>query len=184
MTSLTFSHECLILDACCIINLYASGQMEAILRAVPGSVTVAVYVKNEEVLKVYDPATKATEDIDLRPFIDRNLLVVVDLDLAAEAETYVNFAALVDDGEAITGAIARHRNWAIGTDDKTATKIFRRAVPQLQIISTPDLVKYWVSVTNPPADDIKACLQAIRIRASYAPPRNHHLYEWWSDSVA
>ncbi|MEW5960691.1 MAG: hypothetical protein AB1801_23450 [Chloroflexota bacterium] len=183
MEALVFSHECIILDACCIINLYASKQIDFILRTIPRSVCVAAYVKNEEILRTYDVLSNSTEDVDLQPLIDQGLLFLVELDLETEAEAYVNFSTVLDDGEAITGAIALHRNWAIATDDKAAIKIFEREAPQLQIITTPELIKYWVDTTHPSFDTVNQCLQNIIIGARYRPNAKHCLYDWWQSFI-
>jgi predicted nucleic acid-binding protein len=179
MIDLVFSHDCIILDACCIINLYASKRIEEILITIPRSVSVAAYVKNEEILKTFDISSDSTEDVDLQSLIDQGILILVDLDLETEAETWVNLASVLDDGEAVTGAIAFHRNWAIATDDRAAIKLFEREAPHLQIITTPELIKYWVDTTEPSPEVINQCLQNILFGASYHPAKKHHLYNWW-----
>jgi predicted nucleic acid-binding protein len=181
MTDLVFSHECIILDACCVINLYASKQIEEILTTIPKSVCIAAYVKNEEILKTYDISSNSTKDIDLQLLIDQGVLILVDLNLEIEAETRVSFATVLDDGEAVTGAIALHRNWAIATDDKAAIRLFGREAPHLQIITTPELIKYWVDRTEPPPEVVNRWLQDITVGASYCPSKKHHLYHWWQN---
>ena len=125
-----FSHDCIILDACCIINLYACRQMRAILETIPKNLSVAAYVKDQEVLNIYsgpiDNVEASSELIELQPFIDDNLLLLVDIETEDEANTYINFAERLDDGEAITGAIAVNRNWAIATDDLASVKLFQK----------------------------------------------------------
>jgi predicted nucleic acid-binding protein len=179
MVDLVFAHECVILDTCCIINLYASEQIEGILSAIPRSVCVAAYVKNEEILKTYDVSSNTTKDVDLQSLIDRDLLIPIDLALEAEGETRVNLATVLDGGEAVTGAIALHRNWAIATDDKVAIKVFKQEAPYLQIITTPELIKYWVDTTEPQLEVVNQCLRNIMLGASYHPPKRHQLYSWW-----
>ena len=179
MADFTFSHDCIILDACCVINLYASEKMEQILNAIPKSVHIAAYVKNAEVLKVYDNRTKRTQEIDLEPLIDQGILNLVELDLETEADTRVALTEILDDGEAITRAIALHRNWAIATDDKVAIRVFRQRAEHLQIITTPKLIKYWADKTIASPDVIQACLRNIMMKASYHPAKRHHLYHWW-----
>ncbi|MCB0207957.1 MAG: hypothetical protein KDJ52_01430 [Anaerolineae bacterium] len=179
MTDLIFSHDAIILDACCVINLYASKQIEVILDAIPKSVCIAAYVKDEEILRIYDISTNRTEDIDLKPLIDKSILVLVYLNLETEAETHVNLATVLDDGEAVTGAIAYHRNWAIATDDNAAIKVFKREAPHLQIITTPELIKYWADNNNPPPEVVKQCLQNITVGARYHPSKKNPLYNWW-----
>jgi len=185
-SDLVFSQDCIILDACCVINLYASGQMGNILQSISKSVVVAAYVRDEEALRIFggfgEDATRKYERIDLQPFIDGGSLIVVSPDTEAENITFVNFAAVIGgDGEAITGAIALHRNWSIGTDDRKAISFFAQNTPQLQIITTPELIKYWVDTTNPPLDVIRVTLQKIRTKARYEPDLKHTLYDWWQN---
>lgn len=157
--------------------------MGDILKSIPKSVAVAAYVRYEEALRIYsgldgDEAEKS-EQIDLQPFIDCGLLIVVSPETEAENITFVNFAAALDDGEAITGAIALHRNWSIGSDDRRATSFFTQHTPHLQVISTPELIKYWVDTANPPFETVCIALQKIRVRARYEPNLRHKLYLWW-----
>lgn len=167
------------MDACCVINLYASKQIEAILGTIPKSVCIAAYVKDEEILRVYDISSDRIEEVDLKPLIDKGLLVLVDLDLETEAETRVNLTTVLDDGEAVTGAIAFHRNWAIATDDNAAIKVFKRQISHLQIITTPELIKYWADKNNPPVETVNQCLQNVSVGARYHPSKKHRLYNWW-----
>jgi hypothetical protein len=180
---ISFNHTCLILDASCIISLYATGQMEAILRSIPRSVTVAAFVLDHEALWVYsgpDEAIKqAKAEIDLQPFIEAGLLKVVTIDSHAEATLQINFAAEIDDGEAVTGAIALHRNWAIAVDDKKARALFGREAGHLQLLYTLELVQHWAETARPSSETISAALENIYKRAVYQPGQNHPLYAWW-----
>lgn len=181
-THLTFAHAGLILDACCIINLYATRRMEDILKAIPESVAIADYAR-EEVGWIYrgpdSNVTRTRGKIDLQPFVELGLLTIVSLNSEPEQNTFVSFAVDLDDGETVTGAIAVHRNWAIATDDKKATSFFINKAPHLQIISTPELIKYWVDTTHPSNEVVRVTLQNVWLRARYKPHDQHPLYEWW-----
>ncbi len=177
-----FSHDCIILDACCIINLSASRQMKAVLKAIPRNLSVAAYVKNNEVLSIYTgPITNVQESselIDLQAFIDEGLLILVNLE-AEEQNTYINLAEKLDDGEAITGAIALSRNWAMATDDLASIKLIETKAPQIALVSTLDLMKCWADTNKPDESIVRDALLNIRMRGKYEPHRNHHLNEWW-----
>ena len=183
MPELTFSHDHLLLDACCVINLYASFQMEPILSAIPIQVAISDYVKDQEALTILggpdEDVSKEVIPVEVQPMVDSGLIEVVILDIEGESETYVNLAADLDDGEAISGAIAIHRNWGIGTDEKKATNIFKRDAPQIQVISTPELVKHWADSDNPSSEEISKALNNIHWRARYIPNISHDLYSWW-----
>ena len=181
--TIMFSQDCLILDACCIINLYASGVMDTILRSITTSIAVAAYVRNKEALTIAceSPGNTASqrEAIALQPLITSGLLRVVAPETEEELSTLVNFAVHLDDGEAITGAIAFHRNWSIASDDGKALRFFGQHAPHIQLVTTPELIKHWVDTIHPPADVIRAALRNVRIRARYEPHRTHMLYDWW-----
>jgi predicted nucleic acid-binding protein len=184
---IAFNHDCIILDACCIINLYASGKMGEILDAIPANCVVAETVKDEEVLRIYSgPITDvrdATERIDLQPFVDSGRLVVAAIKSESESLAYIELATKLDDGEAITGALAINRNWAIGTDDKAAVNFFRKRAPQLQIVSTLEMIKYWADTINPAAEGLCPVLKNVQLRANYEPGKTHPLYEWWKRNI-
>jgi hypothetical protein len=179
--SITFAHDCIILDACCVINLYASGRIREILEAVPTSVSIATYVHEQEALFVgTSDGSGGKERIDLEPLIDQGLIRSVQPETEEENITFVDFAAeLGDDGEAMTGAIAVHRNWAIGTDDRGAIRFFHRAAPQFQIISSLELIKDWTDVLELSADEICSVLRNVRICGRYQPHDAHVLAAWW-----
>ncbi len=142
-----------MLDACILINLNASGQMEAILRSLPPQVAVAAYVSDNEI-----------RSFDLQPFIDKGALIVVDIDLPPEQDTnrVANYAnALGADGEAYTGAIAVSKNWAIGTDERRVLNYFERETPHMQRITTHELVKHWADTTSPERETVRLALQLI-----------------------
>lgn len=165
-----FKHDGLMLDACILINLNASGQMEAILRSIPPQVAVAAYVSEYEI-----------RSFDLQPFIDKGLLMVVDIDLASDADTnrVANYAnALGADGEAYTGAIAVSKNWAIGTDERRVLKYFEREMPHLQKITTHELVKHWADTTAPERETVRLALQQIAIIGKFVINAQHPCFEW------
>jgi predicted nucleic acid-binding protein len=183
MSDLVFSHDCLILDACCVLNLYASYQMESILTAIPVQKAVADYVKDHEALYIWagpgEDVLKERESVNLDYFVDQDLIKIAALNEEDEANTFLHFASELDDGEAITGAIALHRNWAIATDDKKARALFSRDAPNNQIITTPELVKHWADSRNPSLGTIKTAIKNIQSRGRYFPDKQHPLYEWW-----
>jgi len=182
------SYDCLILDACCIINLVASGYMPEILRSVPSKMAVAEYVHEVETLRVYDgpedDVRRSAKRIELQPLIEDGLLMVVSLDSEAEKIIFINLAAELDDGEAYTGAIASHRGWAIATDDRKATALLTRYFPRLQIVSTPEILKHWADSNSPPREVLRAAIRNIRLRGDFDVGPHHPLYAWWQSHGA
>ncbi len=177
------SHSHLILDACCLLNLYASGELAQIIRVFTPVISVSSYVKEKEALNIYDGPQQdirsVKKEVDLEPFVSSGSIIIVSPGNSKEIQTYVNFASELDDGEAITGAIAFHRNWCMGTDDKKAISFFSKNGLNLSIVSTLDIVKYWADTSNPTEDMVCHVLENIRKKANYEPGPNHRLFEWW-----
>ena len=175
----------IVLDACCILNLCASGHLIEIIRSIPAQVVVTQVVRDKELLTLQRLVEEANEE--LNPFeeaIDKELITVEDFKSEGEEETFVYYAfELGDDGESASGAIAVHRQWAIATDDKRAISFFQREAPQLEILSTLDIIKHWSETEKVSLVRLRSVLTAIRIRGRYIPPRNHPLLRWWEEAM-
>jgi hypothetical protein len=180
------SHDYIILDACCVINLFASGKMPSILETIPDKFAIAHYIIEKEALAIYGgpdgDVMQTKKVIDLSPFVGSSLLTLASPSYEDEYMDFVNFTRYLDDGEAITGAIAKYRSWGIGIDEKRGISFFRREIPQLPLLSTAELIKYWADSANPSGSLLSDVIQNIRSRARYSPGKGHPLYQWWEDS--
>lgn len=177
----SIAHDYVILDACCVITLYGSGQMEAILRALPKSAVISEYVRDNETLYIRASKDDRTTllPIELEPFIENGLLEVVGFENEDEENTFINLATQLDEGESATAAIAIHREWAVATDERKCIRILGKIAPYLQVITTPELVKLWADTTEPSVEAIQNVTENIMGRAKYFPRKAHPLYSWW-----
>lgn len=181
---ITTGQDTLILDSCCLLNLYASGQMGPILTTLAEQVRVAAYVQEVEALRVYVVSKRAepraTERVKLEPFIEAGLLQIVALENEGEKQLFATLAAQrLDDGEAISLALAIERGWGIATDDKRAQRICEQNYPQVGVVSTPQLLKHWADVAHPATALLAQTLASIEARANYLVGRRDPLYAWW-----
>lgn len=165
-------YEQLILDGCCIINLCASGKMEAIVESLPASVFIAEYVREKELLSI------ANEE-ELQLLLSSGLILTASPNSEIEENTFVNLAVHMDDGEAMSAAIALSRGWAIGTDDKGAISIFKRQRLDIRVISTLDMIKHWAVAASVSFNAVQTALNGVRTLGKYEPGPGHHLYKWW-----
>ncbi len=115
--SIVFSRDGVILNACCLRNIYASRCMVAILRALPIPTMIARLVYQEQPLRILRENQEGeglvVEDIDLQPILNAGLLVMASLTSEAEEAKMVELAAVLrEDGEATTAALALQRRWA------------------------------------------------------------------------
>ena len=187
MSPAVFPHQNLILDACCIINLHESGLFSDILTSLEAAVAVAEYVQVHEIGPILyrpeDSSPLTNRGMDLQPIIDRGLLTVTAPESESEQVAYVNFAAYLDDGDAVTGAIAVARNWAVATDDRSFIRFLQGVAPAIPIVSTLDMIKHWADTTGASPTSVCAALRAIRVHAKYGPSPNHPLYSWWRANI-
>src|SRR5260221_7209095 len=105
----------LLLDACCVINLFATQREAEILAALGQPVSVAAHVAYEEALYIYsgppENVRQSKAQIQFEPLIESGLVTVASLAGEREQEMFVRLAAALDDGEAMTAAIAIERGW-------------------------------------------------------------------------
>ena len=120
-----------VIDACCLIDLLASGQAEAILRAtghtwhLPTSVQVEVnYVRQ------HDPDNPGS--YSTCPPISRRLVKSGSTQTlparrpAGTVAQYLHYATLFrSDGEAMCLALGECRGWTVATDDRRAITVAR-----------------------------------------------------------
>lgn len=172
-----------LLDACVVINLAASRQPTEILDAVSGPVAVADLVAAESLyVRRGGPGhdAKEPEPIDLGlPIASGRLSVLTATEV--ELETFVDFLADLDEGEAMTLALAAHRGCVVATDDRRVTRSLAGRAP---LRSTLDLVKAWADRETVPPHLLRTVLTDIRERGTYQPGRGHPLRGWWDASLA
>ncbi len=175
------NHSHITLDACCVLNLCASGNFISILKTIPAQVTVTEVVKHQELKTLQDLTVEDNDGaIQLERAIQQGLLLVVDFESESEEQTFINYVfEMGDDGESATFAIASHRRWAVATDDKKAISFFKKEEPELQIFSSLEIIKHWSDVTKPSSRELKNTLSTIRVKARYLPSKKHPLFSWW-----
>ncbi len=72
----------LLLDACCVVTLYASDQFQEILKSFGVGTVIALNVKSEAMVIRVSESEK--QRIDLEAFINSGLISVVDINLENE----------------------------------------------------------------------------------------------------
>lgn len=178
------SHSPVVLDACCVLNLYASGNLLGVLKFISTQVVVSKVVIDFELTSLQRLQTEVSEtDSQFNMAIAQGLLKVVDFESKDEIDSFFNYAAtLGDDGESASCAIAFHRGWAIATDDKKAIKFIQQTASHIHVISTPEIIKHWSDVENINSSTLRNVLKAIRFKANYSPPNDHPLRNWWTNA--
>lgn len=170
-----------VVDACILINLLASDEIARILEATGRQSLICSKVQAESIyLRTNDP-TSPKEKVDLEPLIKSGLLVVCDVEGDQEAELYVDYASVLDDGEAMSLAIAVSRNYVLATDERKARRLFLEAVGDPErLTSTSALLRQWGE--DETSINLKQTLLKIETRARYQPPVADSNHQWWIDA--
>jgi hypothetical protein len=171
-----------IIDACCVIDLLASEQMEAIFRStghiwhLPDSVRAEV-----QFIRQHDPARPGsfvTAQVDLSPHLNTGLLTACQPTGSHEQSLFVQYAAhFRADGEATCLAIAESRGWTIATDDRKAIRVAQQV--GLTVVSSPALLNAWAVATNAGRGTIAQVLTDIQTLARFQPSPSMPHAGWW-----
>jgi len=175
------------IDACCLIDLLASGDAEGILRASGFTWHLPSAVQGEvQYCRQYNPAHPGKTlnvPADLSGMISSGLLTLCHPVNQQELDQFTHYAAMFrSDGEAMCLAIAEQRKWVMATDDRKALRIAQQA--GVSVVSCPELVKAWADATGPGQAALNKVLQEIQVLAQFKPNATMPEYKWWVDELA
>lgn len=168
----------ILLDACVLINLVATGKLDAISGALHLQLLMTQRAR-VEVGGLRDEVDGAIElvPIELEHHITAGVLTVTAL-RSEELPAYVDLARELGDGEASTIAAALNRRLVLATDDRKARRVSIEhglAEP----IRTTDLIRRYCEQAALEAHAVRELLFAIQQRAHFVPPRSDSNQAWW-----
>lgn len=171
-----------VIDACCLIDLLASGQAEAILRAAGHVWHLPDAVRGEvQHIRQHDPAQPGSflnVPADLTSFLASGLLTPCQPDNAQEQARFVHYATIFrSDGEAMCLALAESRGWVVATDDRKAIRIAGEA--GLAVLSCPRIIKTWADAVHPDPAVLAGVLAEIQTLARFVPNPTMPDAAWW-----
>ena len=175
------------IDACCLIDLLASGHVETILQSagfdwyLPGAVEAEVqHVRQYDLTQ---PGQFLKIAVDLSPLKSSGTLKVCGTADKSEQDRFVYYATQFrSDGEAMCIALAEQRRWYVATDDRKAIRVARQA--GLTVISCPELIKKWADTKNPGEAVLHQVLKDIQVLAQFKPNQSMPEFQWWMDELA
>ncbi len=168
-----------IVDACCFINLYATGDLRGFLTELAWGwhIPSAALAESLYIRVTGDEGDDKREPIEPQPYIDERLITLVDIGDAGETEQYVRLAGDLDDGEAMALAIAKLRGWTLATDDHKAKRF--AADLGVPVVTTPELMHQWAMVAKMRDAKVKELLRRIESGARFTPGEDALYYDWW-----
>ena len=169
----------LLNDTSVLLNLLAADCLHRLSTDADWQFAICSSVR-DEAKKLRDISTGEMVNVDITPYIEAGVLQVLDLLGADEEEIYVEQSMVMDDGEAMSVAIATCRDFELAIDDRKAVNHAKRKFPHLHFWGTPEILKHWIEISDVSAADLKKAILMIESRARYFPGRGHALAAWWT----
>lgn len=172
----------LAVDACCLLNLIAAGNILHTCSMPFGfSLFVPKVVAKESIYILQpddDPSGKLVrQEVDMDRYVERQLVNYCEVEGGFETELYVHFAVQLDDGEAACLAIAKSRSWILATDDRVARRMATEH--SVKVLGTPEIVRTWAETHSIPDAEIASAIANIQRFAKYIPRPNAPDADWW-----
>ena len=170
-----------VIDACCLVNFCAVDASLSFLGEFGLSWRLALAAQKEGVYIRVSPGSHETIRIDVNPAVQAGLVETCLPTDGAETDLYVLLAQDLDDGEAMSLAIAKSRGWMLATDDRKA----RRKAEELGVrtLTTPELMRRWAERNKRPTRVVADALRRIEALARFTPARTAPEFAWWRNQM-
>ncbi len=122
--------------------------------------------------------------VDLASYFDAGLLERIDVETEAERTAYIAYASQrLDDGEAMSLALAESRHLALATDDRRARLLIEREHVPVELHSTVSVLREWGTLCQIPAEEMGQVLERIKNGARFTPRAGTADYAWWAQQL-
>jgi hypothetical protein len=172
----------LLLDACVAINLAATDNLEEIAGTLQMTFGLIQQAEAEAgYLRDIVDGELVHTPLNLRQFASGETLDLLEL-VPSEFALYLELAAIVDDGEAATIAVAIQRGLEIATDDRRARRLCEER-HLAEPVRTVALLHSYADAAELNGDQVRDMITKVRDRASFQPPRADPNLKWWNDHI-
>jgi len=101
-----------------------------------------------------------------------------------EKELYVDYAAELDDGEAMSLALVYSRGFSMASDDRKARRLFMEEIPDLKrLLSTSQILKDWSEKIGLDSTELRQVLIEVSRRGRFFPNSGDTHFAWWSKAM-
>ena len=172
----------ILLDACVAINLAATDSLDQIATTLQLTILIVRQAAAETGhLRDITDGELVLTPVDLSQFTLSGNLQILGL-APSEFGLYLELAAIVDDGEAATIAMATHRGLDIATDDRKARRLCEER-HLAEPVRTLAILRSYAEAAQLSDHQIRELVAKVRDRASFQPPRADPDLKWWNDHV-
>ena len=168
-----------VIDTCVLLNLMATDRVGEIVQVISPSRLICPGVSGESLYLRSTAPDGPPQAVDLGPLFDQNVFTVCALAGEPEEELYVGYSLELDDGEAMSLAIAHARNLALATDNHKARRLAAENAPTISLLSTAQIIRAWAEEQDPA--EVASVIRAIHGRARFCPSDNDPWAQWWNE---
>ena len=163
-----------IVDSSTLINLAATDLLGEIVREISPNCFICRSVVERECLYIRSADGATVEELRPDQWINSGIFSECEPS-DAEGETFVTYAASLDDGEAMCLTLASSRQWALVIDDRKGQRLATDL--GIRVITTSAIMQNWARGKT--QDEVASALRKIETRARFAPAQDDANYDWW-----
>jgi predicted nucleic acid-binding protein len=172
----------LVIDACCVLNLLATGREIEIVQALDLKLLDTPFVSREPFFVWTQPdqdGVRQKHPVSTESLRQAGSLQTRELDSDALVDAFVAAAAQIKDTDASCIALAGVLNIPLLTDDRKERRIAIEMFPKLELVSTLDVIAAAAAALSWDQDDLAVVARDPRWRGNFAPPRKDPRGEWY-----
>lgn len=172
------THYCL--DFCSLLNLYCgwSGIQEFHKFGSSWSISETAFNEFKYVRTLQPDGSFLNSEVNRNSVLAQYPLSVLGVSSPKELNTLIELGKLIDDGEAASLALAKHRGFTFVTDDNPA--IYAAKSLSVPTVSSIELIFDWSKVQQSHVARLPDVVRNIAILASFHPPRRSDHKQWWN----
>lgn len=174
----------LIIDACCMINVLATGRELALAEALDLTLLMSARAHSEALYLSSPPDDEGVRRRELASTAGLRAcgrLALRALDGDEFVNAFVDCAARLRDADASCVAFAGVSRLPLVTDDAKERKVARSLFPQIELVSTLDLVHDAIMALKMPEPEVFQLVHDLRWRGNFAPPKRDARAGWYVD---
>lgn len=172
-----------VIDACCMINLVATGREVEIVRSLNIKLLDTEYTKDEPCVLWAPPDSDGHRERNRSStdaLRDAGLLFTHQLDSDSLLDAFVAIAEMIGDPDASCIALAGVSGIPLITDDRKECRIAKQFYPEIQILSTLDLIRRASEALSWDDHTLADVAKSLRYRGNFAPPKHDKHTPWYT----
>ncbi len=171
----------IVIDACCLLNLLATGEEGDLVRALELRLVVPEPAR-QEVFYLEGPPDEDGNPTHYPASLDQlesaGLLQTWAIDDQSR-DAFVAAASHLKDPDAACAAIAATHRLPLATDDRKIRKVTAELFPDVLLVSTLEIVHRAASSLDLGPDRVTALLEKLRTRGRFVAPKDDPLAGWF-----